>query len=114
MTRPASLFCYGIPRAECYGVRLASDYQGEVPPQMLLIDVPEGEYIVYEHGPFDYEQENRTVEEKINAAIANFNFSDTPYCLDATPAGWLTFSMTQNVFEIHQARAEIITTRLFS
>ena len=78
-------FCYGIPRAECYGVRLAPDYQGEVPPQMLLMDVPEAEYIVYEHGPFDYEQENRSVEEKINAAIANFNFADTSYCLDTTP-----------------------------
>lgn len=78
-------FCYGIPRAECYGVRLPPDYQGEVPSQMLLMDVPEAEYIVYEHGPFDYEQENRSVEEKIDAAIANFNFADTPYCLDTTP-----------------------------
>ena len=26
---------------------------GEVPPQMLLSDIPEGDYIVFEHGPFD-------------------------------------------------------------
>lgn len=78
-------FCYGIPRAECYGVRLPPDYQGVVPPQMLFIDVPEGEYIVFEHGPFNYEQENRSVEEKVDAAIANFNFADTSYCLDTTP-----------------------------
>ncbi len=25
---------------------------------MLMIDVPEDEYIIFEHGPFDYEQEN--------------------------------------------------------
>lgn len=49
---------WGIPRTECYGARLPLDYQGDVPPQMLLIDVPEAEYIVFEHGPFDYEQEN--------------------------------------------------------
>lgn len=77
-------FCYGIPRAECYGVRLASDYEGEVPPQMLLIDVPKAEYIVFEHGPFDYEQENSSVEEKVDAAIANFNFTGTNYCPDTS------------------------------
>jgi len=78
-------FCYGIPRAECYGVRLAADYEGEVPPQMLLIDVPEAEYIVFEHGPFDYEQENCSVEEKVDTAIANFDFADTGYCFDTSP-----------------------------
>jgi len=78
-------FCYGIPRAECYGIRLSSEYKGEVPPQMLMIDVPEAEYIVFEHGPFDYEQENRSVEEKIDTAIANFGFKDTGYCLDTSP-----------------------------
>ena len=40
-------FCYGIPRSECYGVRLAADYNGEVPPQMLILDVPEAEYAVF-------------------------------------------------------------------
>ncbi|MGF7145565.1 AraC-like DNA-binding protein [Anaerotaenia torta] len=78
-------FCYGIPRAECYGVRLDPDYNGEVPAQMLLIDVPEEEYIVFEHGPFDYEQENRSVEEKVDAAIAKFDFADTSYCYDTSP-----------------------------
>ena len=79
-------FCYGVPRAECYGVRLAPDYDGEVPAQMLLIDVPEAEYIVFEHGPFDYEQENRSVEEKVDAAIANFDFAETAYFYDASPS----------------------------
>jgi len=78
-------FCYGIPRAECYGVRLAADYRGEVPPQMFLIDVPEAEYIVFEHGPFDYEQENCSVEEKVDTAIANFDFAETGYCFDTSP-----------------------------
>ena len=78
-------FCYGIPRAECYGVRLPADYQGEVPQNMLMIDIPEAEYIVFEHGPFDYEQENQSVEEKISKAIASFDFTDTGYCLDTSP-----------------------------
>lgn len=79
-------FCYGIPRAECYGVRLSADYNDEVPSQMLLIDVPEADYIVFEHGPFDYEQENRSVEEKVDAAIADFDFADTAYCYDTSPS----------------------------
>jgi len=45
-------------RAECYGTRLPADYDGEIPAQMQMIDVPEAEYIVFEHGSFDYEQES--------------------------------------------------------
>ena len=83
---PVGRICsWGIPLAECYGVRLPSDYTGEVPPQMLLIDVPEGEYLVFEHGPFDYENENCDVERKIEAAMSTFNYSETGYCLDLTP-----------------------------
>lgn len=77
--------CYGTPRAECYGVRLPADYSGEVPPQMLLIDVPEADYIVFEHGPFDYEQENNSVEQKIEEAMAGFSYEGTGYCFDTTP-----------------------------
>ena len=58
-------------------MRLPMDYKGGVPPQMLLADVPESEYIVFEHGPFDYEQENRSVEEQIEKAMAAFDFTGT-------------------------------------
>ena len=84
-------YCYGkpfgftIPRAECYGVRLPSDYDGEVPKQLLLIDVPEAEYIVFEHGPFDYEQENCSVEEEMAKALSAFDFAGTGYCYDTSP-----------------------------
>ena len=82
---------WGIPRTECYGVRLPVDYSGEVPPQMLLIDVPEAEYIVFEHGPFNYEQENRSVEEKIENAMATFDFTGTGYCFDTSPGRIIYF-----------------------
>ncbi len=75
---------WGIPRTECYGVRLPIDYKGEIPSQMLMLDIPEAEYIVFEHGPFDYNQENRSVENKIEAAMATFNFSETEYCFDTS------------------------------
>ena len=77
--------CYPVPRYECYGCRVPADYDGPVPEQMLLRDVPEGEYIVFEHGPFDYEQENRSVEFAIDEAWDAFDWSSSEYEFDPTP-----------------------------
>ena len=89
---PEGRLCdWGIPRVECYGVRLPADYAGEVPPQMLLADIPEAEYIVFEHGPFDYEQENRSVEEKIEKAMAEFDFAGAGCAIDTTPGRIMYF-----------------------
>ena len=51
---------------------------------MQLMDVPEGEYIVFEHGPFDFETENQTVEAEIEKAMQEFDYSKTGYELDKT------------------------------
>lgn len=89
---PEGRLCdWGILRTECYGVRLPSDYQGDIPKQMVLTDIPEGEYIVFEHGPFDYEQENRSVEERIETAMRTFDFSQTEYQYDTTPGRVIYF-----------------------
>ncbi len=86
INEPDGRICsWGIPLAECYGVRLPADYDGDTPPQMLLIDVPEGEYLVFEHGPFDFERENQSVEEKIEAAMKAYDYAADGYCLDTTP-----------------------------
>ncbi len=76
---------WGIPLAECYGVRLPADWKGQVPEQLLLLDVPEGEYVVFEHGPFDYEQENGTVGTKIEEAMSAFDYEAAGVRLDLTP-----------------------------
>ena len=76
---------WGIPLAEAYGVRLPADYDGDVPAQMLLMDVPEGEYIVFEHGPFDYETQSAVVEQKIEAAMKAFDYPSSGYALDTAP-----------------------------
>lgn len=75
---------WGIPRTECYGVRLPSNYKGEIPSGMLIADIAESEYIVFEHGPFNYDQENRSVESKLETAMSSFNFNDTDVCYDST------------------------------
>lgn len=83
---PAGRICsWGIPLAECYGVRLPLDYNGPVPPQMLLMEVPEGDYIVFEHGPFDFETENSAVEEAMEQAMREFDYSASSYHLDLKP-----------------------------
>ena len=44
LNTPEGRICsWGIPLAECYGVRLPADYNGPVPEQMILSDIPEGE-----------------------------------------------------------------------
>lgn len=83
INEPEGRLCsWGIPLAEAYGVRLPADYAGEVPPQMQLMDVAEGEYIVFEHGPFDYETENQQVEAKIEKAMKDFDYTQSGYELD--------------------------------
>lgn len=86
VNEPTGRICsWGIPLAECYGVRLPMDYDGEVPSQMQLMDVPEDEYIVFEHGPFDFKTENSTVEAEIEKAMKEFDYASSGYCLDTKP-----------------------------
>lgn len=86
INEPTGRICsWGIPLAEAYGVRLPLDYNGEVPPQMRIMDVAEGEYIVFEHGAFDFETENTIVEAKIEKAMKEFDYPRSGYRLDTTP-----------------------------
>ncbi len=83
---PTGRLCsWGIPLAEAYGVRLRADYAGEVPKPLMLMDVPEGEYIVFEHGPFDFRNESAGVEAKIEAAMKAHDYAADGYELDITP-----------------------------
>lgn len=86
INHPEGRICsWGIPLAECYGVRLPADYDGPVPSQMLLTDVPEGEYIVFEHGPFDFASENSAVEAAIEQAMKDYCWESSGYRLDTSP-----------------------------
>lgn len=92
MNDPDGRLCdWGIPRTECWGVRLPFDCKEEVPSQMFVADIPESEYIVFEHGPFNYEQENCSVEEKIENAMATFDYAETGRCLDTSPGRIMYF-----------------------
>lgn len=83
INEPEGRICsWGIPLAEAYGVRLPADYDGDIPPQMQMMEVPEGEYIVFEHGAFDFETENQTVEAEIEKAMKEFDYGKSGYELD--------------------------------
>ena len=76
INEPTGRLCsWGIPLAEAYGIRLPADYAGDVPAPLQLMDVPEGKYIVFEHGPFDYETENAQVEAEIERAMKEFDYA---------------------------------------
>ena len=49
------------------------------------MDVPEGEYLVFEHGPFNFETENVAVEQKIEQAMKDFDYAASGYELDTAP-----------------------------
>ena len=83
INEPEGRICsWGIPLAEAYGVRLPADYDGEIPPQMMIMDVPEGEHLVFEHGPFDFATENAAVEQKIEQTMKDFDYAASGYELD--------------------------------
>lgn len=64
---------------------LPADYAGPVPAQMQLMDVPAGEYLVFEHGPFDFETQNAAVEAKVEQVMRDFDYAASGWQLDLTP-----------------------------
>ena len=84
---------------EAYGIRLAADYDGVIPEHMMLLDIPAAEYIVFEHGPFDFEQESISVGEKLEAAMNTFDFSGTDYKPDKSAGRIMYFYFDPESFE---------------
>ena len=58
---------------------------------MSAVHIPEGEYLVFEHGPFQYEQENSSVEERIEQAVAAFDYAAAGCQLDTSPGRIMYF-----------------------
>ena len=69
-------------RAEAYGIRLPIDYDGALPHQMICIDVPQGEYMVFEHPSFEYEKCGATVGERVFQTAYGYDFSNSEYKIE--------------------------------
>jgi AraC-like DNA-binding protein len=78
--------------AEAYGVRVPADYSGDIPSPLQVVAVPEAEYLVFEHGSFDFDEECSSVGEMLQAAIDDFDYSESRYQLD-TSAGRVQYFM---------------------
>ena len=86
VNEPSGRICsWGIPLAECWGVRLPRDCTDAVPAPLQLMEVPEGDYLVFEHGPFNLQTENSLVEAKIERAMRDFDYEAAGCCLDTAP-----------------------------
>lgn len=59
-----------------YGMIMPSDYSGVIPEGMECIDIPESQYLVFFHPPFDYMRDNAEVMKTIDSIA--FNFDPTP------------------------------------
>ena len=84
-SRSGRICSWGIPLAECWGVRLPRDCTDAVPAPLQLMEVPEGDYLVFEHGPFDLQTENSLVEAKIERVMRDFDYEAAGCCLDTAP-----------------------------
>jgi len=67
-----------------YGIRMPEDYSGELPKQMICTDVPQREYIVFAHPPFDYEKISGSVVEAVETTVQNYDFGVAGYEHDKT------------------------------
>ena len=95
----AHIYEPGEKVAEAYGVRLPVHYNGPKPENMQIIEIPEMEYIVFEHGPFNFEEESEAVGEKLEEAINAFDFTKTEYKLDKSPGRIAYFYFVPESFE---------------
>jgi len=77
-----SVESYPTARVECYGVRVHSSFKEDEINPLQILDIPSGEYLVFEHGAFDYDQENLSVAKKMREAIDSFDYEGTGYTFD--------------------------------
>ncbi|MGM9946616.1 helix-turn-helix transcriptional regulator [Floccifex sp.] len=98
INEPEGRICsWGIPLAESYGIRVKTDYNGWIPDQMMMMDVDQSDYIVFEHGPFDIEK-TQEVETKIEKAMKEFDYTKTNFELDLEQGKVFYFYFEPNRF----------------
>lgn len=56
-----------------YGIPVSLEYDGPIPEQMECREIPESEYLVFFHPPFDYLRDNGAVMRAVEEAAWNFD-----------------------------------------
>lgn len=75
-------FCQDGRRGYLYGIPVPLDYDGPIPEGMACRDIPESEYIVFFHPPFDYLRDNSAVMRAVEEKARNFDPGEMGYTWD--------------------------------
>ena len=67
-----------------YGVQMPGNYTGQTPNGMVCLDIPEGEYAVFYHPPFNYEEICESVDAKVAETAGNFDPAPRGYQWDCS------------------------------
>lgn len=67
-----------------YGIPVSAEYDGVIPEGMECRDIPESEYLVFYHPPFDYLKDNDAVMGIVERAAWNFDPKQLGYEWDET------------------------------
>ncbi|CAH1197266.1 AraC family transcriptional regulator [Paenibacillus sp. JJ-223] len=62
-----------------YGIPVSSEYDGPIPAGMECRDIPESEYLVFFHPPFDYLKDNGAVMRTVEEAASKFDPKEMGY-----------------------------------
>ncbi|MBB6731495.1 helix-turn-helix domain-containing protein [Cohnella zeiphila] len=62
-----------------YGIPVPPDYDGPIPEGMACREIPESEYLVFFHPPFDYLKDNGAVMSAVEEAAWSFDPQDMGY-----------------------------------
>ncbi|WP_379145853.1 helix-turn-helix domain-containing protein [Paenibacillus sp. sgz500992] len=65
-----------------YGIPVSSDYNGKIPEGMECRDIPESEYLVFFHPPFDYLKDNGQVMRTVEQVAWNYDPKVMGYAWD--------------------------------
>ncbi|WP_040952234.1 AraC family transcriptional regulator [Gorillibacterium massiliense] len=68
-----------------YGIPVAADYTGEIPAGMKCRDIPESDYLVFFHPPFDYLKDNGAVMEVVEQTAWTFDPESIGYVWNEDP-----------------------------
>lgn len=62
-----------------YGIPVSSEYDGPIPAGMECRDIPESEYLVFFHPPFNYLKDNGAVMRTVEEAASKFDPKEMGY-----------------------------------
>lgn len=83
---------------EAYGIRLPADWKGEIPKGFLLQPIESTDYLVFQHGPFDFEKEADQVYGMLQKAMDTFSYQEVDFVPDISPGRLVYFYFDPDLY----------------